>query len=77
MNELEQLLTQKAGLSPEQAQKAITTIMGFLKERLPAPLAEHLDKFTAGGAGGTGGTGGVGGILGEAEGALGGLFGKK
>jgi hypothetical protein len=74
VNELEKLLTEKAGLSPEQAQKAVTTIIGFLKERLPAPLAEHLDKLTAGGAGGTAG---VGGIMGEAESALGGLFGKK
>lgn len=73
MDELVKLVTEKVGISPEQAQKAVTTIMGFLKEKLPAPLAGHLDKFAAGG---TGGTGGLGGIVGEAESAIGGLFGK-
>jgi hypothetical protein len=47
VNELEKLLTEKVGLSPEQAQKAVTTMMGFLKEKLelvraPRPVLEAL-----------------------------------
>ena len=78
MDELVKLVTEKVGISPDQAQKAVTTIMGFLKDKLPAPLAGQLDKFVAGGTDGAGGAtaAGAGGIMGEAEKALGGLFGK-
>ena len=75
MNELEKLLTDKVGLSPDQAQRAVAEIIGFLKERLPAPIAGHLDALTAGGAGGAP-AGGAGGLMGEAEKALGGMMGK-
>jgi hypothetical protein len=71
MDELVKLVTDKVGISPDQAQKAVTVVMGFLKNKLPAPLADQLDKVVAGGAGGTGG------LAGAAESALGGLFDKK
>jgi hypothetical protein len=74
MDELVKLVTDKVGISPDQAQKAVTVVMGFLKDKLPAPLAEQLDKVAAGGAGGSGG---LGDMAGAAESALGGLFGKK
>jgi hypothetical protein len=74
MDELVNLVTQKVGISSDQAQKAVTTIMGFLKEKLPAPLAQELDKIVAGGAGGSGN---LGGMADAAKGALGDLFGKK
>lgn len=35
MNELVEKLTKEAGLTPEQAQKAIETIAGFVKEKFP------------------------------------------
>jgi len=35
MNELVERLTKEAGLTPEQAQKAIETIAGFVKEKFP------------------------------------------
>ncbi len=35
MNELVQKLTAEAGLTPEQAKKAIETIAGFVKEKFP------------------------------------------
>jgi hypothetical protein len=74
MDELVKLVADKVGISPDQAQKAVAVVMGFLKGKLPAPLGEELDKLVAGGAGGAGG---LGGMAGAAEGALGGLFGKK
>jgi len=35
MNELIDRLAQEAGLTPEQAKKAIETIAGFVKEKFP------------------------------------------
>jgi len=35
MNELIEKLTKEAGLTPEQAQKAIETIADFVKEKFP------------------------------------------
>jgi hypothetical protein len=67
MDELVKLVTEKAGISQDQAQKAVTTVLGFLKQKLPAPVAGELDKVTAGG----GDAGGLGGMEKEAESALG------
>ena len=39
MDELIKLVTQKAGISEAQAQQAVETVMGFLKDKLPAPVA--------------------------------------
>jgi hypothetical protein len=72
MDELVKLVAGKVGISSEQAEKAVTTVLGFLKERLPEPIAGQLDKVVAGGSGGAGGI-----DLGAVEGAVGGLFGKQ
>ena len=59
MNEIIERLTQQAGLSPEQAQKAIETIAGFVKEKFPM-LGGAVDQiFTTGGSesSGNGGSG--------------------
>jgi hypothetical protein len=42
VEELVKLVTQKTGISAEQASMAVKTVMGFLKERLPAPLGSQL-----------------------------------
>ena len=49
MNELIQRLTAEAGLSPEQAQKAIETIAGFVKEKFPM-LGGAVDQIFAAGS---------------------------
>lgn len=73
MDELIKLVAGKVGISPEQAEQAVHTVLGFLKDKLPAGLGSQLDGFISGG-----GAGGAGGIdLGDIEGAIGGLFGKK
>jgi hypothetical protein len=72
MDELVKLVATKVGISPDQAEKAVTTVLGFLKERLPEPIAGQLDNLVAGGSTGAGGL-----DLGVVEGALGGLFDKK
>jgi uncharacterized protein (DUF2267 family) len=50
MNELVQLVAQKTGIAEDQARTAVMTVLGFLKERLPGPLAGQLDGLL--GAGG-------------------------
>lgn len=70
MNELIQRLIDKTGLSEEQAASAMQTVVGFVKEKLPAPIAAQVESVLAGGSAG-------GGALGNIGGALGGLFGKN
>jgi hypothetical protein len=62
MDELVKLITQKTGISEDQARQAVTIVLNFIKERLPAPIAAQVD--------------GVINNPGVA-GALGGLFGGK
>lgn len=48
MQQLEQLLSEKLNLSAEQSQMAVTTVLGFLKERLPENLQGFVDSAAAG-----------------------------
>jgi hypothetical protein len=65
-----QLIQEKAGISEQQAQTALDTVVGFLKEKLPEPLGSQLNAVLGGNAGG-------GDQLGSMLGSLGGLLGKK
>ncbi len=62
MDELVNLVSQKVGISPDQARQAVTVVVNFLKERLPAPIASQVDNVIN--------NPGI-------AGAIGGLFGKK
>jgi hypothetical protein len=76
MNELIAQLTQRVGLSPEQARLAADTVLGFVKSRLPAPLASQLDQIIgSGAAGATGAAGSAEGLGGIAK-EIGGMFGR-
>lgn len=44
MDELIKLVQQKTGISQDQARTAVTTVLNFLKERLPAPIAGQVDN---------------------------------
>lgn len=70
MNELIQQLIQKTGLPEDKAIAAVDTVMGLLKEKLPGPVASHLDAALSGA---TGATEKLGGMVQD----LGGMFGKK
>ncbi|MDQ3197426.1 MAG: DUF2267 domain-containing protein [Pseudomonadota bacterium] len=39
MDELINMVAQRTGLAPEKARTAVDTVVGFLKDKLPAPLA--------------------------------------
>jgi nucleoid DNA-binding protein len=45
MKELINVIVQKTGISEENAQKAVQVTLGFLKTKLPAPVAAQLDSF--------------------------------
>ena len=48
MDELIKLVTSKAGISEAQAKKAVETVLGFLKDKLPGPLAGQIDGLLKG-----------------------------
>lgn len=56
MDELIALVVQKTGLSPEQARSAAETVLGFLKTKLPEPIAGQIDTFLSGSATGSSGS---------------------
>lgn len=49
MDELVKLVAQKTGISQEQARTAVETVVGFLKQKLPAPLAAQLEAVLGAG----------------------------
>ena len=48
MDELVKLVAQKTGIPEAQAKIAVQTVIGFLKERLPAPLAGQIEGLLSG-----------------------------
>ena len=59
-------LASKAGISQERAQQAVNVVVGFLTDKLPAPIAGQIEAVIQGGTGGLGGlAGGLGGTLGK------------
>ena len=45
MDELVKLVAQKTGISEEMARTAVDTVLGFLKQKLPPPIAGRLDDL--------------------------------
>ena len=45
MKELINIIVQKTGISEENAQQTVQVTLGFLKTKLPTPLAAQLDSF--------------------------------
>ncbi len=54
MNEIIQQLKSRVGLNDNQAQSAAQTVIDYLKQRLPGPVAGELDKVVSGGGGAQG-----------------------
>ena len=73
MQEIINLVAQKTGIPTDKAQTAVTTVLGFLKERLPAPVAGQIDSLVAGG----GTPGGMTGGLADSMKGVTGMFGGK
>jgi len=68
MNELISQVVQRTGIPEDKARMAVETVLGFLKTKLPAPIAGQIDNVVGGG-------GGEGGGLSDVAGKLGGMLG--
>jgi hypothetical protein len=78
MEELIKQVTERTGISEAQARTAVETVVGFLKNRLPAPIGGQLDSVIGSGAGIVGDVAGTAGdVAGNVLGGLGGMFGGK
>ena len=69
MEELVKLVSKKTGISEDMARTTVETVLGFLKERLPDPIAGQIDSVLGGAATGQG--------LGGLAQGLGGMLGKR
>jgi uncharacterized protein (DUF2267 family) len=67
MQELIQQVAQRTGIPEDKAQVVVDTVVGYLKERLPGPMAAQLDNAVSGQSGEQGG-----GTMGAAKGLFGG-----
>jgi hypothetical protein len=54
MDQLVNLVSQRTGIPPNQAQQAVQVVMGYLKDRLPGPMASQIDTIMAQGSSGPG-----------------------
>jgi len=50
MDQLIAQITQRTGISEDQARQAVEMVVGLLKDRLPAPLAAQIDSLLNGGS---------------------------
>lgn len=64
MDELVKLVADKVGINEAQAKQAVETVLAFLKDKLPEPIAGQIEAALKG-------------DLSDLAGGLGGLFGKK
>ncbi len=69
MNDLIKLVAEKANIPEATAKVAVETVVKFLKEKLPDPLADQLDSILSGKINPN--------QLGDLAKGLGGLLGKK
>ena len=71
MEELISRVSERAGISEEQARSAVNTVAEFLKEKVPPAYSGYIDNFMSGGSGGEGGglsnLGGLAGMFGDKE----------
>ena len=64
MNELIKLVSKKTGLPEAKAKVAVETVLKFLKDKLPEPIAGQIDTVVEGGSLPTDLLGSLGGLLG-------------
>jgi hypothetical protein len=51
MEQLIKLVSEKSGITPEQAKSAVDTVLGFLKDKIPG-IGGQLEGLTSGNLGG-------------------------
>lgn len=75
MQDIVKLVSERAGISETQAQSAVQTVIGFLKEHLPAPIAGQIDGALSNDLSGV--TNQIDGMISGGLGSVGGMFGGK
>lgn len=70
MDELINMVAEKTGLTADKAKTAVMTVLDYLKQKLPAPVAGQIDGLLSGGGDA------LKNVTTMAQG-LGGMFGKK
>jgi hypothetical protein len=70
MEQIIKMITEKTGISTEQAETAVNVVTDFLKEKLPAGMGGQLDGLLKGD------TSNLGDLAGGIKDSLGGIFGK-
>ena len=68
MDELITQITERTGITANQAREAVQVVTGFLKDKLPGPIAAQVDGLLSGQN--------MGDAAQQALGGLGGLFGN-
>ncbi|MBF6607320.1 MAG: hypothetical protein ITG00_01115 [Flavobacterium sp.] len=71
MDEIVKMVADRTGMSESAARTAVVTVLGFLKDKLPAGIGDHLESFIDSDGSGKDSP------LGDIGGMIGGLFGKK
>ena len=63
MNEIVRMVSQKTGMDEAKSKQAVDTVLGFLRNKLPAPIASQIDNVISGTGGAAGqGMGGIGNV---------------
>ncbi|MDO8301017.1 hypothetical protein [Lacisediminimonas sp.] len=70
MNEIIQRLMERTGLPQDKAMSAVETVLGFLKEKLPGPVASQIDSVMGGSQADSSGISGIASGIGD-------MFGKR
>lgn len=65
MDELVKLVSKKTGIPEQTARVAVETVLNFIKQKLPAPLAAQIDALVKGGVQGDDMLKGLGDLLGK------------
>lgn len=65
MDELVKLVSKKTGIPEQTARVAVETVIQFIKQKLPAPIAGQIDSLLAGGIQGDDVLKGLGNLLGK------------
>lgn len=74
MQALIQQIVERTGVSEDTATQAVNVVIGYVKDRAPAPVAAQVENYLRGEGGDTD-TGSS--LIGAAKSALGGMFGKR
>jgi hypothetical protein len=69
MEELIKTVSERAGIGADKAKTAVETVLNFLKNKLPGPVASQLDSAVESGT--------AAGAVDQAAKILGGMFGKS